>query len=302
MKIERALGMLFLLLNRRNIKASELAEYFEVSQRTVYRDIELLAGAGVPIYCEQGRNGGISIVEGWSVAGGSFDNSDIEIIKTALSGFVNSFGDNKSIKTLEKIGKMAEISSEEKREKVYIDLTMWGDDRPNDGFRKIIQESIENRNVIEFIYRNQKNEEKLRVVEPMVLVLKGFSWYLHGLCRDKGEKRLFKISRMRELKKRDEVYTTKHINFEPEAPKKEECVEVELRFSEEYRYKIEEYKRKEAVVVEEDGSCIMKTICPNDNGLIAFILSFGDDVEVVSPLWLREKTAEKIEKALKKYR
>ena len=302
MKIERALGMLFLLLNRRNIKASELAEYFEVSQRTVYRDIELLAGAGVPIYCEQGRNGGISIVEGWSVAGGSFDNSDIEIIKTALSGFVNSFGDNKSIKTLEKIGKMAEISSEEKREKVYIDLTMWGDDRPNDGFRKIIQESIENRNVIEFIYRNQKNEEKLRVVEPMVLVLKGFSWYLHGLCRDKGEKRLFKISRMRELKKRDEVYTTKHINFEPEAPKKEECVEVELRFSKEYRYKIEEYKRKEAVIVEEDGSCIMKTICPNDNGMIAFILSFGDDVEVVSPLWLREKIAEKIEKALKKYR
>ena len=135
----------------------------------------------------------------------------------------------------------------------------------------------------------------------MVLVLKGFSWYLHGVCREKGEKRLFKISRMRELKKRDEVYSSKHINFEPEMPRKEECVEVELRFEKEYRYKIEEYKQKEKIVVEDDGSCIMKTVCPNDNGLIAFILSFGSNVEVVSPLWLREKIAENLQSALKKY-
>jgi predicted DNA-binding transcriptional regulator YafY len=187
LKIERALGVLFLLLNRKNITASEMANYFEVSQRTVYRDIELLAGAGVPIYCEQGRNGGISIVEGWSIAGGSFNSEDIEVIKSALQGVVNSFGDKKSCKTLEKIERIAEISSTDNREKIYIDFTAWGDDKPNEDFRKVIQDSIEKKEVVEFIYRNQKGEENGRIVEPMAVVFKGFSWYLHGICREKKE-------------------------------------------------------------------------------------------------------------------
>ena len=301
MKIERALGMLFLLLNRKNITASEMANYFGVSQRTVYRDIELLAGAGVPIYCEKGRNGGISLVDGWSVAGVNFNSEDIEVIKTSLQGVVNSFGDKKSSKTLEKIGKMAEISLGDNREKIYIDFTSWGDDKPNEEFRKIIQESIDKREVVEFSYRNQKGEEKLRTVEPMAVVFKGFSWYLHGICREKKEKRLFKIGRIKKLKKTGEIYKSEHQNFVAEQPKKEECVELELKFPAEYRYRIEEYKRGKNIKFDSDGNCIMKTICPNDRGLISFILSFGDEAEVLSPLWLREKIKDKIESALKKY-
>lgn len=301
MKIERALRVLFLLLNRKSITASEIAKYFEVSQRTIYRDIELLSGAGVPIYCEKGRNGGIFLVEGWSVAGVNFNSEDIEVIKTALQGVVNSFGDNKSSKTLEKVGKMADISLGDNREKIYIDFTSWGDDKPNEEFRKIIQESTDKKEVIEFLYRNQKGEEKIRTVEAMAVVFKGFSWYLHGICREKKDKRLFKIGRIKNLKKTGEIYSSEHQNFIPEEPKKEECIEVELKFPPEYRYRIEEYKKEEKIKFDIDGNCIMKTICPNDRGLISFILSFGDEAEVLSPLWLREKIKEKIESALKKY-
>ena len=67
------------------------------------------------------------------------------------------------------------------------------------------------------------------------------------------------------------------------------------------RYRIEEYKRGKNIKFDSDGNCIMKTICPNDRGLISFILSFGDEAEVLSPLWLREKIKDKIESALKKY-
>jgi predicted DNA-binding transcriptional regulator YafY len=115
-------------------------------------------------------------------------------------------------------------------------------------------------------------------------------------------KRLFKISRIKKLKKTGEIYTTEHLNFIFEQPKKEECVEVELKFLAEYRYKIEEYKKEEKIKFDENGNCILKTICPNDNGLISFILSFGDEVEVLSPLWLREKIKKKIESALEKYK
>ena len=194
MKIDRLLGILNILVNTDRITIKELAERFEVSKRTIFRDLDTLNKAGIPIVTYSGIGGGVSVVEGYKYKKSIFSRNDIKNIFTALSGLM-SINKNNDL-----INLMAKIIPEETKtifsESDYlIDLSSWFKDSITQEKVLHLHEAIENHKCtcIEYI---SKNSRKMRIVHPYKLVFKQSYWYLYGFCEENNEFRLFKVNRI----------------------------------------------------------------------------------------------------------
>lgn len=308
MKIERLLTTTVMLLNRRKVTASELSDTFGISLRTVYRDIETLNASGIPVVSSVGYNGGFSIPDNYRLSRQLLTFEDMLAILTTLKG-VNYTLKNRDIdRVIEIITALIpadkEATYQRHTDSFLIDISPWGGTRGQERLIGEIQQAITACRLLHFDYSGASGEMSRRFVEPHALVQKSFIWYLLGFCRLRGAFRVFRLSRIDNPTLLDEHFLRRAIEprqfFLPENDSRH-LVTVSLRFSERVRLRVEEGFSPEQLCLVEDGSLIATLSIPEDDWIPAMILSYGDDVEVLAPQYLRDAIQEKISSMQKKY-
>jgi predicted DNA-binding transcriptional regulator YafY len=309
MRIDRMLGIVVILLNRDRISAKSLSERFEVSVRTIYRDIEAINMAGIPIVAYAGNNGGFGIIENYRLDRQVLTLKEMTSIITALKGVSSTLKDDDLETVTEKIlslvpdDKMAQLK--QSVEELCIDIMPWGYKEKSKEYLRKIQLAVSEKRIIQFDYCNTKNEKCFRTVEPMTLVYKGYAWYLFGFCRNRNDYRIFKLLRMNNLLLTEEFFQRKEKSYQ-EFMKvtldQSKLVNIVLRYSAELRSQVEEYFDEAQIEYQTDGSMIVRISSPEDNWLHSIILGSGEHVEVLEPGYLRNMIKEKAEKILHLYK
>ncbi|AIQ44958.1 transcriptional regulator [Paenibacillus sp. FSL R7-0273] len=300
MKIDRLLSIVILLMNRPLIQAKELADMFEVSVRTIYRDIESINGAGIPVVTYQGAGGGIGLMEGYRLDRNMLTERELADIFTALQS-VSSYGGTGHTLLMEKISSVIPPSQtaafRSKTAQLIVDFSPWGLQGPLEERLALIKEALEESAAVAFEYVAASGAASRRSVEPYTLVLKGQSWYLYGFCTGRGDFRLFKLLRMKSLVKEDRRYVRQDIPV-GELPWSRGwadpagTVPVVLRFSAAGRHLAEDYFDCSELQPESDGGYTVTVYYPEDNWLYGFLLSFGPAAEVLEPEHIRRRLGE----------
>ncbi|WMM25736.1 YafY family protein [Tissierella sp. MB52-C2] len=310
MKIDRLLSIIVILLNKDNITAKELANRFEVSVRTIYRDIETINLAGIPIVSNQGRDGGFSILDNYKMSHQLLTLDDMTSIVIALKNIEN-FSHNKDIDLT--IGKISNIVPKDKREEfdyyfnelIICDLP-WGY-RANFGDKekyKIIYEGIRKEKLLHIGYRNRDGNITERRIEPMSLVLKGLNWYVFSYCLLRNSYRFFKLSRIHKIHLLEESFNRREMSYEDfkyKSISKNNMVDLILKFSPEAQQRVEELFYEEDIIISEDGYIIVRTSFPEDEWVYSMILSYGEYIEVLEPHYIKDIIKKRAQKIYEKY-
>ena len=303
MKTERLLSILMILLHRKKITASELADYFEVSIRTIQRDMDSLAVAGVPLYASVGKDGGYQLIDTYRLDDTFLTKQEMDTLVAVLSGFRGTLA-NRPIRTIfEKLHGLPQ--SESAFDKLVINLNPWGADPRFQETLRLIENAIDQKKLLRFTYYDLYNNETHRTVEPYTLVLKVNTWYLFAYCRLRGDYRFFKILRIFDLTVRDTAFSPRD-----DIPRRKPWEELSysqpaepilLKFQETARARISDLFGHQGWTVSEDGSILISCYFPIDEWVISLILSYGSDVEVLKPLSLREEIIRRIEANYRTY-
>jgi predicted DNA-binding transcriptional regulator YafY len=302
MKLERLLAIIMLLLNRNQINAKELAEYFEVSQRTIYRDIDTINQAGIPIVSYMGAEGGFGILENYKITKNFLDDYEINSLLSALKNLNNTVNDKKISHTIEKLENIKPdkniFSSNSKSIPINIDYNNWNSNNKDKDKLKNINSAINEKRTISFEYVNIKGECTNRIVEPLSLLLKDFSWYLQGYCHSKEDYRLFKVKRMRRVKVSEDYFTRnapplEALDYLEEWYKDSTVINIILKFKTEMRARVFDSFNEDEIQLLEDGTIEVHFTYPEDNGLFELILGFGSQVEVIEPPELRSQILQR---------
>ncbi len=308
MRIDRMLAITVMLLHRRKVTARELADKFEVSVRTIYRDVEAINMAGIPVVSYQGGNGGIGIMDNYKIDKRLLTLEDITSILTALKGINATFENGEVNNAFDKINSLVPLDKtamvQQNLEQIVVDLIPWGFNSRHKEALKQVQAAISTSNLIRFIYENTRYEVLERTIEPMTLIFKGYTWYLFGYCCAKEDYRLFRISRMKELRVLDGQFTRKQMSYSEYSMKDEDrskWIPITLKFSPDIRMRVEEYFGDHIKEINKTGEIIVRISFPNDEWLYSTILGFGEKVEVIEPASVREIVLEKVKKISAKY-
>ena len=273
MKTDRLIGILSVLLQKEKCTAPELAEKFEVSRRTVNRDIETLCRAGIPVCTVQGAGGGICIMDGYKIDRTLLTSRDMQMILAGLRSLDSVSG----------------------RDSILIDLSS--------GYKEslapkisLIRDGIEERKLIAFHYF-APGGESIRRVEPYYLIFKWSSWYVWGWCRKREAFRLFKLNRMEELKKEEETFSPRQVPM-PDLSNERifpANIRVKALFEPDAKWRLVEEFGPRCFKEQKDGRLLFEMDYTDEDSLLGWLLTFGEGVEVLEPAALRErilKTAE----------
>ena len=201
--IYRLLGIVYILMKKGTVTAGELAARFEVSIRTIYRDVESLNLAGIPVYARKGKNGGICLMETFVLDRMLVSEEEQKQILAALVS-LRETGAGKDSETLKRLGEFFRL---EPVNWVAIDFSDWSG-RRNDLFIQI-REAILGRHVMVFDYYGQHGEMRSRTVEPVQLLFKEYTWYVRAFCRTRQAMRLFKVLRMKRVQVLEETFESR---------------------------------------------------------------------------------------------
>jgi len=294
MQINRLFEIVYLLLEKEATTAKELAEHFEVSVRTIYRDIDILSTAGIPVYTNKGKGGGISLLDNFVLDKSILSEEEQNQIIFALQS-LEKLDKNSEKKALEK---MSRLFHKEARNWIEIDFSNW--DNENKKFERIKQ-AILNRQVIEFTYFNSYGEERKRQVEPLQIWFKDKAWYIKAYCRIKQDYRIFKIARIREIEILEETFERELPKELDKKPYEIKFISLELEISKEKAYRVYDEFEKESITQKEDGNFIIHVDYPENDWVYEYILSFGEYIKVIAPEYAKDIVKEKIQKMKKNY-
>jgi len=308
-KLDRLISILVILLRKERVQAKELAQRFDVSVRTILRDVDAINLSGIPVVTYQGVNGGIGIAEGYRLDRSVLTDHEMAAIFTALKGVSKTMPESQYEILLEKLKNTLSASQldllKSRTNHLIIDLSPWGGNELLKQRLITLRRAIENNRELEFDYQNLTGKKTSRRVEPYSLVLKGQAWYLYAWCLLREDFRLFKLSRMRDVTVLETCYQPKELSldqlsWEKSWQESEPMVELELLFEKEMETIVEECFG-ENPLKNREGKIIVKTRLPENNWLYGFILSFGTGVEVVSPPGIRAIVANIAQGIAKKY-
>lgn len=287
MKESRLFGIIYHLLDKGQVPASKLAEKFEVSIRTIYRDIDSLSGAGIPIYAEVGRNGGIRLMDGFVLDKAILSEEEKQEIFAALEG-LNADQRIHNRDTLSKLSAIFNIPSENWLE---VDFSRWGDDGEDNDKFAMLKSAIIHHKKIKITYAASDEMIYERIICPLRLFYKAKAWYVKAYCMQKQDFRLFKLSRIVDYTLTNEGFSRVGFPEQPASSQKEYPTIV-LRFPKTMAYRVyDEFNRKQ-IQRQKDGDLIVSVEMPEDAWLISFLLSFGTQVDILSPVYLKEVIAE----------
>lgn len=300
MQVSRLFQIVYILLNKKRVTAKELAQKFNVSQRTIYRDIDILSLSGVPVYTSKGRGGGIHILDEFVLDKSILSEAEQEEILSALQGY-NVIQQDDLSETLNKLSSLFNRSS---TSWIEVDCSDWSFYR-GDAFHQL-KTAILGQYVVEFKYYNSRGEAAQRQVEPIMLWFKHKAWYMRGFCLEKNDIRLFKLTRMHDVSILGEHFRKRNLlNYYNGEEVQEESyplnVEFEFKISQRFAYRVYDEFGENQIEKNDDGSFTVKTAWQENEWVYGFILSFGEDIEVVKPLYVRDIILKKVQGIQAKY-
>jgi predicted DNA-binding transcriptional regulator YafY len=298
MQINRLFEIVYILLNKKTITAKELSERFEVSVRTIYRDIDTLGAAGIPVYMTKGKGGGISILDNFVLNKSILSDKEQNEILTALQ----SLNAIKYPEVDTVISKLGMLFNKADYNWINVDFSHWGDS-DKEKFN-VLKTAIINKLIIEFEYFNSNGEKANRTVEPLQLWFKDKTWYLKGYCLLKQELRIFKLTRIKKVSVTERTFERELPQVLPEVTTREnsiKLVELKLHLQPEVAYRVYDEFDDKDIVRNADGS-FEGTVCfPENEWVYGYILSFGSSAEVIEPKHIRDIVIGKLEETLRQY-
>lgn len=296
MRDSRLFRILYYVLEKGKVTANELSEKFEVSVRTIYRDIDVISSAGIPIYATQGKGGGIEIADDFVLKKSLLSEKEQEQILVALKGLE---GINKQYEN-ELLTKLSAFFKIKNTNWIEVDFTNWQRGNEYDELFNDIKSAIINKNIISFTYFSSNEKETSREVKPIRLLFKGWDWYVYTFCLLRNEFRYFKLSRIRDLKILDENFED---SYEDVVLIKEmeykDTVHVKLKFDRKVAFRV--YDEMGDIKEDEEGNLYAEIELPNDYNLYNYIFSFGESVEVLEPIEIRNNIRDMINKMSRIY-
>lgn len=301
MKFNRLFEITTILLNKGSITAKELADRFGVSTRTIYRDIDTLSVAGVPVYMNKGSGGGISLLDHYAMSRTLISEQESESLLLAVKTLQATQYPDVDI-VLEKMGALFKHTVN--YDWVEVDFSPWGS-MPNEKNKfNDIKRAMLQRNVIQFDYVNADGHKSSRMAEPEKLIFKGNAWYLVAYCRQRMEERTFRISRLKNLEIMSETFARKPKSSAASGRDKEAAlpdVQLKLRFQAKVLNRLYDYFDESYIVKKDEEFFIIEISLPEGEWIYSYILSFGSAVEVLKPEHIRNTIAERMRQALKLY-
>lgn len=305
MKLERLIYILLSLLNKKRITAKEIAERFEISTRTVYRDMDTLSLAGIPIYSERGDKGGFYIPSDYKIDRNFFTEEERQFIIN-MSQNVSKIVGHSSLDSIEH--KLSSQDIVRTNSPFYFDLSSW---TLNTNYLLEIEEAIQTGKKISFSYYSKKQEKSQRTVIPYRLIYKLNAWYVIGYCLERFDFRIFKLTRIRELELveiKDKPFDYPRLSQEkldlflnpPKNKVEGQREEIELVFTIFALPKIYDHFTEEEITIEQTRIKVhaFRALTP---AFFELILSFAHQVKIISPKELQDKLIDTLQKNLQQY-
>lgn len=302
MQMNRLFQIVYLLLERKTMTAAELAQRFEVSTRTIYRDIDTLSGAGIPVYASKGKGGGIGLLPDF-VLNKSLLSEDEQ--KEILFG-LQSLEATNALQTSQVLSKLSTLFRKDEVHWIDVDFSGWNSGEVERSKFGQLKTAILEQRVVKFVYYSSYGKRTERQVEPMKLQFKNRSWYLQCYCLQSRELRTFKISRIEELETTDRLYELRRdIQLMPVDIAASDdhftYVDLELLFPPHLAYRIFDEFERTRIRKQEDGQYLVTASYPEDDWVYGYLLSFGEDVKVLSPSHIRDILGSKAKKIAEMY-
>lgn len=301
MKIDRLIGIITLLLRNDRVTAPELAERFEVSRRTISRDIDAICRAGIPLITEQGYGGGIRIAEGYKVGKTVLTKSELKAVFEGLQGIDSVSRTSVALRLMEKLSVDPEDTVLTEGS-VLIDLASHYEESLKEKIG-IIKHAVSDMHTVTFYYYYSKGEE-YRELEPYLIVFQWSSWYVYGYCRKRKDFRMFKLNRLWELKETESSFQLR----DPDQTKKDfqdyfkqEAIHLKAVFKKEARYRLVEEYGVNCCRENEEGRLSFEWDFVSYDNMKQWVLSFGSQVKVIEPKYLADDIVSDMQKSIKNY-
>ncbi len=296
MQMTRLFEIVYYLMQKGNVTAGILAERLGVSVRTVYRDIDVLSGAGIPVYADRGKGGGIRLLDSFVLDRSYLSEEEKREVLAALQSMQAArAGEGESA-----LAKLGALFGRNEQSWVEIDFSNWG----LDGREKFyaLKDTVIRRQVIEFDYYGKNGQKTCRRAEPLQLWFKDRAWFLKAFCLKRQAFRIFKVSRMKNVKQTGDCFRRElpddafgEKGMQPKA------VTLKLQFSPEMAYRVYDEMDESGIAKNADGSFTVCQTYPEDEWVYGYILSFGNGVTVIGPDHVREGVKTRLENTLKNY-
>lgn len=302
MQLSRLFEIVYILLARKRVTAKELAERFEVSPRTIYRDVEALSMAGVPVFCTQGAGGGISINDSYVLNKSALSDSEQAQILLALKSLSAIEHDGASTLLM----RLGSLFAKDSDDWIEVDFSRWGYKQVDQQLLSTIKDGITCRRKLTFTYYGTRGHHSSRCVCPTKLVYKSYAWYLQAYDADREDYRTFKMIRMADIVLTDDLFDRYTL---PPAPPIEvytpgECpplVAATLRYLPPAAYRAFDSYDPAQLEMQPDGSVLVRAELLDDGMLAEYILCQGMDVEVLEPPALRYAYAQMLRRMMARY-
>ncbi|MBK1813496.1 YafY family transcriptional regulator [Clostridium sp. YIM B02505] len=303
MKIERLITIIMMLINKKRVTAKELAEFFEVSVRTVQRDIDAINIAGIPIVSYKGYEGGYEILEGYKIDNNFVTEKEYDLLLKLLKGLENVY-DDPVVKGMTEKLKAVKVNENINIDKNFImDFSHWGNSKRVKTKVSLIRDAIDMKCTIKFYYVDLNGKGTDREIEPHTLILKVNTWYVYGFCKLREDFRLFKLTRIGELEKTENAFVPKNIeNHNVLTEKESNYIDLKLKFHPSCMNRLDDYFEIEEMSLQEDGDILVAVSYPEDEWVYSMLLSFGDKVEIIEPSHIKEIILERVRNILNKYK
>ena len=301
MKVDRLVSIIMILLEKERIGAQELADMFEVSPRTIYRDIDTINMAGIPVRSTSGVGGGFEIMKKYKIDKKVFSTSDLSVILMGLSGLSNVIRGNELVNALAKVKSVIPADRakdiELKANQICIDLSPWMGNRNIQPYLDIIKTALQENRLISFEYVALHGNKTTRTVEPYLLVLKSGHWYFQGYCYKRNDFRLFRLSRMSNLQMETETFTPRDYP----KPQLEIAdilatmqIKIKIRIHKSIMDRVLDYCPYEDFSPDGDEHYIVRFPFIENDYYYDILFSFGDKCECLEPLHIRTEMKRRI--------
>lgn len=297
MQINRLFEIIYILLEKQSVTASELASRFEVSARTIYRDVETLSQAGIPIYMSKGKGGGISLLPDFILNKAVLTADEKSEILSSMQA-VSAVNLSKSDTVLHKLSSML---GQNHADWIEVDFSSWGYFEQDAGYFETIKTAILEKRIIRFLYASGKAEKLPREVMPLKLVFKGAAWYLYGFCRLRQDTRFFKLRRIGCLS-----VTGEHFHLEaPAHVLNRQQIDASTYIKAIYRIKanmaFRVYDEISDYETDQNGDFLCRLLMPDVETICGYAASFGEYCTVLAPREAVTEMKRRLEESLKNY-
>lgn len=296
MKFDRLLGITMELLTKKRVTATELASRFEVSIRTIYRDIDLINQSGIPVASFSGTDGGFEIMNGFFLSKQHFSIEDFSVIYSLLKGMEGAVGGNKFVTLVNKIGSLQPTLLDEGIQKKFV-FDMSTSEEEKEILLPLL-EAIDQSRRTAFTYTNASGQVSERKIEPFNLLWEKGTWYLYGYCLLRKDKRFFRVSRITKPEVLDETFSPRAGSKRP-VNEQEQGTSVHLRFDLTVQSRV--FEQFPGEFTNHVDFIEVQTFFYSREYALSVILSYGSMVKILSPEDLKKDLIEKVNEIRKIY-